>query len=396
MTQDDFRPQLAAAILDEARFVRATLSGAQRGAENRWERLVIRPVQLKTGRHLQFSYFDDKQNIIKNYAGDELSEQVQTALALPFANFHVTLTDEEVQARVTKKGKPLVSRRAVKTEAVPDLAHDREKQTILPANQPDPYLQAVGIMTEDGRIKAGMHDKFKQINEFLRLIDDTHPLDHLKNDPVRVVDAGCGSGYLTFALYHYLTHTLSRETVMVGIDTNQKLLEKQAERAAELGYSGLEFVPSRIIDYQTETLPDIVIALHACDTATDEAIAQGVRWNSPLLFIAPCCHHDLQAQLHKAETPDAFTPVMRHGILSERMGDVLTDSFRALVLRIMGYQTDVVEFVPTEHTPRNLMIRAVKTTAPGDAKFLAEYRALKAFWGVTPHLEKLLGGVLAE
>lgn len=419
--EPDFREVLRSHILDEARFVRATFSGAQKGVESTdmpWIRLVIRPVMLKAGRHLQFSYFDARQDITKNYAGEAAAEQLNAALSLPFKNFHVHTTDGEVSARFTKKGKVLVSENLsdrkphqrpesdggnvafgtpdVMLDAVTggvDLSHDRSKHKLLSETSPETaaYLKAVGIMTGDGRVKADMRHKLKQINQFLALVDATGALEAYQGGSVGVVDAGCGNAYLTFALYHYLTHHLGIDTRLTGIDVRDDLMARHGERAAALGWDGMRFEPSAIIDYQPDDPPQIVVALHACDTATDEAISQGLAWGSDLILCAPCCHHHLQAQLTHQPTPAPFAPLMRHNIVFERFGDLLTDSFRALILRVMGYRTDVVQFVSSEHTPRDLMIRAVKSTAPGDPKFVAEYEALKAFWGVTPYLETLLG-----
>ncbi len=376
-------------ILDEASFVRATFSGTQRGQTMPWLKLVIRPVMLKNGRNLQFSYFDAKKDITKNYAGDEALEQLEQALTLPFANYTVQTTNGDVQVRITKKGKPFISQSKSQSHEV-ELSHDREKAFVLPANAPDPYLQAVGIMTNDGKIKANMQSKFKQINEFLKLLTQTGELEKFGDSPVRVLDCGCGNAYLTFAAYHYLTHTLGLQVEMTGIDVNHSLLASHMEKIASLGWTGLDFQPTKIIDFQPINPPDIVLALHACDTATDEAIAQGIKWGSKLIVCAPCCQHNLQDQLEKAPTPPAFAPMLRYGLLHERLGDVLTDSFRVLLLRLMGYHVDVIEFVSSDHTPKNLMIRAVKSSKAGDPRLVSEYQSLRDFWLVTPYLERLL------
>src|SRR5205823_7340018 len=196
---------------------------------------------------------------------------------------------------------------------------------------------------------------------------------------------------LTFATYHYFANVLGLETRMVGIDVQASLLERQAANAQTLGWDNLTFEATRIIDYKPDVPPDVVLALHACDTATHEAIAQGIRWGSKLIVAAPCCHHELQEQLRHQSCPAPFTPVSRYGILGERLGDILTDTFRALVLRIMGYRTDVVEFVSTEHMAQNLMIRAVGGLPVGDPKFVREYQELKEYWQVTPYFERWLG-----
>ena len=182
---------------------------------------------------------------------------------------------------------------------------------------------------------------------------------------------------------------------MTGVDAKEFLMARHQATAAELGWEGLTFAAGQILDYAPAEAPDVVLALHACDTATDDALARAVRWGSRLIFSAPCCHHHLQAQLAAAETPSPFRPVLRHGILRERLGDALTDALRAHILRLLGYRAEVLEFVAVEHTPKNLMIRAVHTGAPPTPALVAEYRALKTYWGVTPYLEELLSAELA-
>jgi SAM-dependent methyltransferase len=385
----DYLSLIKTHLLDEAAFVRATFSGTQRGQTILWEKLVIRPVLLRSGRHLQFSYFDTKKDITKNYAGNEALAQLDEALALPFANYTVQTTNGDLQVRITKKGKPLISQSKPQAREV-ELSHDREKAFILPGNAPDLYLQAVGIMTAEGKIKASMQSKFKQINEFLKLLAQTGELEKFGDSPVHVLDCGCGNAYLTFAAYHYLTHVLGLQVEMIGIDVNADLLASHMEKITRLSWTGLHFQPTKIIDFEPLNPPDIVLALHACDTATDEAIAQGICWGSKLIVCAPCCQHNLQDQLEKALPPPAFVPMLRYGLLHERLGDVLTDSFRVLLLRLMGYQVDVIEFVSGGHTPKNLMIRAVKSSRPGDPRLVDEYRNLRDFWLVIPYLEQLL------
>lgn len=390
---NEYTPLLKSAVLDDERFVQATFSGTQRGYDSRWQRLTIRPVMLKEGRHLQFSWYDAKQNFVYNYAGDALSDALDEALALPFASFSVQTTDGDLNVQITKKGKAILHRHKPTTPLDVDLTHDRRKRRLLREGQPEPFLEAVGIMSADGKIRAGMHSKFTQINEFLRLLDETGVFDSLDEQagPLRVVDCGCGSAYLTFAAYYYATQVKGLTVQMVGIDTNTKLIDANNRRAADLGWGdGLTFVTTPIERYQSETPPDVVIALHACDTATDDALALGIRSQSRLIVAAPCCHHHLQAQLEQGDTPQPFGEVLRYGLFHQRMGDLLTDSLRALILRRAGYRVDVIDFVGTEHTPKNLMLRAVRTGAASDARLEQEYDALKSYWGVRPYLEALL------
>lgn len=395
MGEADYRERVRASVLDEDDFIRATFSGQSRGEPVPWRRVVLRPVELKGGRHLQFSYFDAQKNIVKNYQGDEAEAPLDDLLAMAFKNIHVESRTGTLQINMSKKGRPLVSARATEApRAAPDLAHDREKQRALPADGPDPFLQAIGIMTQDGTIRADMQHKYRQINQFLHLIKQTGELSRPADRPLHLIDYGAGNAYLTFAVYHYLNETLGIPTTLTGIDVKADLMAKHRETAAQLGWEGMRFVATRIEAFTPEAPPDVVLALHACDTATDDALAQGIRWGARLIFSVPCCHHHLQAQLRATETPTPFRPVMRHGILLERQGDILTDAFRAHILRIMGYQTDVVQFVSAEHTAKNLMIRAVKSEYGDDVTAAREYVEMKAYWGVTPYLEELLGDLL--
>lgn len=389
---EDYRDIIKRRVLDENTFIQLTLKGKLRGAEVPWRLVTARPVLIKNRRHLQFSHFTEKQDITKNYSGAEAEAHLDEVLALPFTNILVRSTDEDLQVQVTKPGKAIIQRKTHEEQTqTPELSHDVVKDVPLPADQPDAFLQATGIQTADGRIKADMRGKYNQINEFLKLLEHTNALETFDHTPLNILDCGSGSAYLSFAVYHYLNDLKGIPARLVGVDTNEKLIEKSNITGAEMGLDDVCFYRSPIIDYQPEFPPDIVIALHACDTATDEALAQGIRWNSGLILAAPCCHHHLHEQL-KSRAP--FEPVMRHGILKKRFADILTDSFRALILRMMGYKTDVVEFIASEHTDRNLMIRAVRRAAPGDPAFVREYNNLKAFWNVTPYLETLLGDTL--
>lgn len=386
----NFLEEIKTRVLDEESFIEATFKGVRKGETIPWERVVLRPIVLKNGRFLQFSYFDDTQHIAKNYGAEEQAIQLDKLLHLPFKNYQVSDKHGRLLVQITKKGKPIVHReKAMSPVVLPSMKHDRTKKQMLPDDRPVPFLQEVGIMTKDGRVKASMRRKFRQINKFLELVDETIEKEGGER-PLRVVDFGCGNAYLTLAIYHYLSTIRQYPVDMVGIDIKSDLMNRHNETARRLGWSTLVFNSIPIEQYAPENPPDIVLALHACDTATDDALAQGIVHKSRYIFCAPCCHHHLQAQLNQQRTPAPFDPIMRHGIMKERLGDMLTDAFRALILRMMGYRTDIIEFVSTQHTPRNLMIRAVKTAQSGEPSAAEEYAALKQFWQVTPYLETLL------
>lgn len=387
---DEQKKLIRERILAHETFVRAVFSGQQKGSTVDWVKVVVRPVEIKGAVQLQFSYFDEKKDITQNYEVNKASPKLNELLALPFRNIFIENTMSNLQVNVSKKGKVLINEIKSAAPVAVDLTHNRQKNRILSLDNAEPFLKAVGIMTQDGRIKADMQRKYTQINEFLRLVEDTDFFENFKDKPVYVVDFGCGNAYLTFAIYYYLHDILHLNAHVTGVDVKSDLIERHQQKARSLGWSQLTFEVGQISNFQPEIKPDVVLALHACDTATDDALAQAIQWHSELILCAPCCQHELQVQLSQVPAPTALLPVFHDGILFERMGDVLTDTFRAAILRIMGYRTDVTQFVPIEHTAKNLMIRSVKTSAAGNVHWVDEYRNLKAFWQVTPYLERLL------
>lgn len=385
----EYKEQVKHLVLDEHIFVRLTMKAQSRDVNTSWRQVIVRPVMIKNERYLQFSYFNQKQDITKNYRGSEASQKLDEILALPFNSIVVQSTMEDLRVQITPKGKAILHRDKTTTSRhEPQLAHDLSKQLLIPADKPDSFLQATGIMDDQGRVRPSMQGKFSQINEFLKLLEHTGELERFEKTPVNILDCGCGSAYLAFAAYHYLNNVRGIPAHLTGIDTNATLIQKDNRQSEQLGFSNACFQKSAIIDYVPQELPGIVLALHACDTATDEAIYQGIVSQSRLIMCAPCCHHHLNQQLHAVRP---FTPIFQDGILKQRLSDILTDTFRALVLRIMGYKTDVVEFVSPEHTDKNLMIRAVRRTQRDKSRSIQEYLDLQKYWGVTPYLETLLG-----
>ena len=283
-------------------------------------------------------------------------------LAQPFRTWHVRSTTATVQLRVTKKGEAQVSTTVETDQPIqPDRSHDRSPERLLEPS--DPYLVALGISDAEGRVKPTRQAKLRQVEEFCRLlssaVDEALAAGHLRTPtpdrPLRVVDLGCGNAYLTFAAHRWLTGVRGLPVVMTGIDVRAPARERNADLAARVGADGLTFVESTIADAELPEPPDVVLALHACDTATDEALARALEWEAPLVLAAPCCHHHLQAQLKRQQPPEPYALLTRHGILRERLADTLTDALRASLVRMHGYRVDVVEFVGSDHTPRNTL-----------------------------------------
>ncbi len=391
--------RMRALILDDTVLVRAVASGRQRGEAPRWKRVELRYVDLKAGRHLQVVAYDDTQAHTSNHAaGADARDAVDDLLDLPFGNWHVETTTEQHQVRVTKKLEAMVHTTARTEEVAPEREHDKPKDRLL--TEDDPVLVALGISDQDGRIKPSRQAKYRQVEEFLRLLDaaitEATSKGNLRkptvDEPLRIVDLGCGNAYLTFAAHRYLAHVRGLPVHVTGVDVKQQSADHNSGVAADLGIAdSTDFVVGTIAAAELPEVPDVVLALHACDTATDEALARAVGWEAALVLAAPCCHHDISAQLRKAPTPSPYSMLTRHGILRERFADTLTDALRASLLRLQGYKVEVMEFVESQHTPRNTLLRAVRTggrVSGGSVR--KEYVELVQSWAVRPKLADLL------
>ena len=384
-TLEDALLEIQNAIVNSPNFVRAVFSGRRRNMEPAHERLDLRPVELKEGLSIQVSYSDGRQMTSKNFLPGQLpfDELAQSG----YANFLVEVEGESLSLRISKKGVPLFSRS--KNQLLRDLNHDRSKKRLLDAS--DPFLREVGIADVHGAIKPSKMDKYKQVEEFLRLLipalNDAIAAGHIQtpteSKPLQVVDLGCGHAYLTFAAHQYLKSE-GIPVQVVGIDVRTASRDRNNAIAAALGIEDSITFLAEEIGATSQTRADVAIALHACDTATDDSIAWAVNRNVPLALFAPCCHHDIQAQIKIA--PEPWSLVTRHGIMRERLGDLITDSLRIQLMKLRGYRVDAIEFIGGEHTPRNLMIRAVKTGAEPEKGEVERYETMISEWGVTPVL----------
>ena len=368
---------------------RIVLSGRRRNMETATVRIDIRPVIIKEALHFQVSTSDGRAVTAKNYTPAELpiSEYIHSG----YANILIEGAEENFSLRITKKDEPLIS--ITPGSGTVDLSHDRKKNRLLDAA--DPFLREVGISDASGQIKPSKSDKYLQVEEFLRLLAPTLAnaieAGQIKKPttaaPLTIVDLGCGHAYLTFAAHQYL-RSIGMEVKVIGIDLRAASRDRNNEIAMKLGITeSIEFRAEEIADTSLAQA-DVAIALHACDTATDDAIAWAVKADAKLMMIAPCCHHDIQSQL--SDSPEPWSLITRYGIMRERLGDLLTDSLRMQILKLRGYRVEAIEFIGGEHTPRNLMIRAVKTGAPVEAIEVTRYEEMIAVWKVKPALARLL------
>ncbi len=389
ITREEAFQEAASKILDTSTFVRAVLSGRRRNMSVDFERIDIRPVEIKGVFHLQLMQSDGRATTAKNLLPSAI--EVDQLLNSGYANITVESTYEAYSIRITKSGDAQVhtEKRALEQ----NLAHDKKKDRLLDAG--DPFLREVGIADAKGIIKPSRQDKYKQVEEFLRLlspalnaaIDAGQIHKPTPQNPLRITDLGCGHAYLTFAAHQFLMNS-GIPVLVTGIDVRPDSRDRNNAIAEKLGITSTISFKAEEISKTTADSADIAIALHACDTATDDAIAWAVNGGAKLLLIAPCCHHDIQKQIDAA--PEPWGALTKFGLMKERLGDLLTDSFRAQLLRLVGYRVEVIEFVGGEHTPRNLMIRAVKTDAKPEQLDIDRYLEITAQWGVKPVLEQKL------
>jgi SAM-dependent methyltransferase len=369
--------------------VRVVLSGRRRNMQTAHERIDFRPVEIKGEIQIQISHSDGRQMTSKNHPPNEIP--FADLIRSGYANILLERTSETLNLRITKKGEPLLHRESGTREQV--LTHDRNKSRLLDSS--DPFLIAVGISDAKGNIKPSKSDKYKQVEEFLRLLTPTltaaisagHIHTPTASEPLTIVDLGCGHAYLTFAAHQYL-RAQGIPVKVIGIDIRTEARDRNNQIAKDLGISStIEFRAEEISDTKLESA-DVAIALHACDTATDDAIAWTLNKGAKLALLAPCCHHDIQAQMN--EIPEPWSLLTRNGIMKERLGDLLTDALRMQIMKLQGYRVEAIEFIGGEHTPRNLMIRAVKTGASPEPSEEAKYEEMLALWKVKPALASLL------
>lgn len=267
---------------------------------------------------------------------------------------------------------------AAQCESDDTLAHNRTKSYLIPEGTPLPFLVAIGVMTPEGQVRSAMYKKFRQINRFLELVRDIVP-DLPPEGRLKVIDFGCGKSYLTFALHHLFTGILGRAVEITGVDRKASVVADCSRLAGTLACEGLRFEAGEIRDYSRAEPVDLAISLHACDTATDDALAVAVGWRARVILAVPCCQHELAPQIEA----DALSPLLRHGLWRERFGSLATDGLRAVWLEAQGYRTQIVEFIEMEHTPKNVLLRGVRSESPRARETAAaEYAALKRFLGI--------------
>ena len=355
-------------------------------------KLQVRPVLVKGQMLYQVTRTEGTKEIHKNYEKAELISYLCTEMQDNFRQLQLEGAKIRGTVLVSKKGRMSIKAKEQNAQGksredfTPMLSHNRTKQYLLQEGVPVPWLVELGVMSPDGKVKHARYDKFKQLNRFLEFIQDILP-KLPKDREIRIIDFGCGKSYLTFAMYYYLKVLNHYDIQVTGLDLKADVIEHCSRLAEKYGYDKLQFLQGDIASYEGADQVDMVVTLHACDTATDYALAKAVKWNASVILSVPCCQHELNRQV-KNET---LAPVLEYGILKERFAAILTDGLRAQMLTTAGYDTQILEFIDMEHTPKNLLIRAVKN--PRRKQDLQQQKAWKdcvQAFHVQPSLEKLL------
>ncbi|SFT02484.1 SAM-dependent methyltransferase [Paenibacillus sp. BC26] len=355
---------------------------------------VIRPIELKGTLHYQFQYYIDNKVTHENVPQADAAERIAAWLEQHYRQALFKTNDADVQVLFSKKGKAaIVTKPATAKSESESLSHNRQKQRVVQEGEAAPFMVELGIMTKDGQVIAKKQDKFRQINRFLEMVTDVLP--HLPADrEITIVDFGCGKSYLTFALYHLLAVKQQRSISVVGLDLKADVIAFCSELAQKLGYDKLKFQVGDIAQYKDQSKVDMVVTLHACDTATDAALVKAVEWGASVILSVPCCQHELFRQIQN----EAMSPLLSHGLLKERFSALATDAIRTQLLEVLGYRTQLLEFIDPEHTPKNMLIRAVRTAggAADSARKWQEYVVFRDMLQVKPYLEQALGERLKQ
>jgi len=354
-------------------------------------KVTVRPVQQGRETRYQWSFRRGPQEFHENLTDGELLDRVSASYGTKFADLHWFAIDADITVRQKPDGRCQIKRKPPTKIALP-ASHNRLRAYLLPEDVPCPFLQAIGVMSPSGQVHPTMYHKFRQINRYLEFLNDIYA-ELPASGTLQVVDFGCGKSYLTFAVHYYLTVLKSRTVEIVGLDRNRDVIDRCATIAAQLQLPGLRFTTGEIRGYQPSGSVHLAISLHACDTATDDALAHALAWNCDVIFAVPCCQHEI-SRLLPAETLSGLTG---YGLLKERFAADVTDALRARFLETQGYRTQVVEFIELEHTPKNLLLRAVRRrtdTATQEPQKLAEYLQFKAAVGITDwHLEQAVASL---
>jgi SAM-dependent methyltransferase len=381
---EDIR-ELSQRIINNEVIIFATFSGIRNKSLKTFNKATIKKVMIKNELKYQFEYIYDKNVEHKNLNKIDSINEIDNLLKTYFKQALINTLESDYHILVSKSGVAKINKKAA-TKKFEEISHNRKKKYILNEGEVTSFLVELGIMTADGKVINSKYDKFKQINRYLELVSDCIPyLD--KNKTIRIIDFGCGKAYLTFALYDFLVLKMGYNVEIVGLDLKENVIKFCSNLAKKLNYDDLRFVQGDIKGFNEFENVDMVISLHACNTATDDALATAVNWGAKVILAVPCCQHELLKKIKNKK----MVPLLKYGIIKEKLSSLLTDSLRANVLEIMGYRTQVIEFIDMEHTPKNIMIRAFFEDISNVDKVVEEYKEFKKEWQISPYIEEAFG-----
>lgn len=362
------------------------ISSARGGGD--FIKIKVRPVMIRDSLYFQVSRYTDKQVFHENMTAEDALETLSGWILHDFRQAQIRMQDEMVTVLVSKKGKATIKSKKAACIETQNLEHNRKKQYIIEEGTAVPFMIDLGVMTESGKIIRTRYDKYRQINRFLEFIEDILP--ELPTDrTVHIIGFGCGKSYLTFAMYYYLKVLKHYDIRITGLDLKQKVIEDCQALADRYGYDGLQFLCGDIADYNGTDEVDMVVTLHACDTATDYALYKAVKWHASVILSVPCCQHELNRKMQCETLSGAF----QYGLIKERTAALMTDAMRGQLLEMKGYKTQLLEFIDMEHTPKNILIRGVKSKGllPKAARKqqMENYQKCRDFFGAELTLEKL-------
>ncbi|MFD1167255.1 class I SAM-dependent methyltransferase [Sphingobacterium daejeonense] len=380
------------ALIQEQKLVKVSL-GNYKGTEANLKNIYIKPVLIKQELLLSFVFRYQTKDITKNFSIDQAIDEISSYVGFKgFRLVNLQTTSENLIYQMNKKAEWRVQKEKVVGREPQSYTHDKQKDRKL-SDSNKSYLHELNLTDQEGKVYKNAQDKWKQINHYIELLSSS--LSHLpENKNLKVVDMGAGKGYLTFALYDYLKNNLNRNVEVVGVEFRKDLVDFCNEVALKSDFNQLGFVEGTIEDYQSKEPIDVLIALHACDTATDDAIFKGIKDESSLIVVAPCCHKQVRRQLEEVKAKNDLEFMTKYGIFMERHAEMLTDSIRALILEYYGYETKVMQFVSDQHTPKNVMIVGLKKSIDPKKQslILEKIKSLKSYFGINyQYLERLCG-----
>ena len=361
--------------LDGGHFIYGVFTVQRNKSANPYKKVTVRKIISKGSEVLHVEKFTETQAYHENIGFIDGAARMADMIKNEYRNANIFADDCDYQFLISKKGSIKIVEKPPTMEKSAE-SHDRKKEYLIREGEPCDFLVHLGVMSLEGHVYAKKYDKFRQINKFLEIVDDALSRENLR-EGYKIVDFGCGKAYLTFALYYYFRSIRHIPVMITGLDIKADVIEFCNKTASELNYEGLSFEIGDIKDYDADGVKDMVVTLHACDNATDAALVKAVEWGTSVILSVPCCQHELYSKIDNA----CLEPMLKHGLIRERMSSLVTDSLRCLFLETKGYKVQLTEFIALEHTPKNILIKAVKTGKVRDGA-CAEYDDFKKFWGL--------------